>query len=54
MKVKALKAFVSGRYLATAGDVLDIPDSKAAYLIDKAIVEAAEKPKKAAAKKAAG
>ena len=52
MKVKVLKTFVSGRYSAAAGEVLDLPDAKAEYLIRKTIVEK-QTPKKTAAKKAA-
>lgn len=50
MKVKVLKTFVYGRYSAATGEVLDLPDAKAEYLIRKMIVE---KEKKTAAKKAA-
>lgn len=47
MRIKALKTFVSGRYDASRGDVLDVPDKTGQKLVKIGFAEALSAPETA-------
>lgn len=47
MRIKALKTFVSGRYDASRGDVLDVPDKPGQKLVKIGFAEALSAPETA-------
>lgn len=44
MKFKALKNLIHGRSLVRAGEVIDLPNEKAASMVERAEIEPVKKP----------